>query len=335
MTWETRIINDSELALYLTDKGSTGLAARVSALLAQQQATWPMLQAATAGLARVEYKHFTAHDTPVIAQYNPRRIVSTSAKVDAASIKARPCFLCADNLPAEEKGIAFGADYVILCNPFPVLRNHLVISHREHTPQTLDAHVAALLELTRDIGATYFTLYNGPKCGASAPDHMHFQACERSLLPLVADLARHERRIVAADSAVEIFTLTDYRLNLLALRGRDQDRLAEWLARAVATLAEVTGATDEPLLNLTAWVDEEDLTVCLFPRSRHRPACYFAEGEAKFTISPAGIDLAGVLVVPEAEHFARLTADVVAQIYAEVTLADERFEQWLKRLADG
>jgi len=112
----------------------------------------------------------------VLAQFNPRRIVSTTAGVDSATIGQRPCFLCSENLPPEEKGIEFGEDFIVLCNPFPVLRDHLVITARRHIPQAIEGSFGALLDLSRELGAEWFTVYNGPKCGASAPDHLHFQA---------------------------------------------------------------------------------------------------------------------------------------------------------------
>ncbi|HWQ33203.1 MAG TPA: DUF4922 domain-containing protein [Blastocatellia bacterium] len=328
MKWESRIVTDKELRPFLA-QASTDLTVFVSALITQQRATWPLLREAVAALAQVEVRHFEIKGSPVVAQFNPARIVSTAAKVDAASISRRPCFLCPDNLPPEEKGIAFGSDFVILCNPFPVLPNHLVIAHREHTPQQIAGNFDALLDVAAALGPDYFALYNGPACGASAPDHLHFQACESRWLPIFADAEKRERRFVAADSKPEVFTLPGYRLNVLIARSSDRQALAEWFARVTERLAAVTQAASEPLLNLVIRHDGAAWTVCFFPRSRHRPARYFAGDEARLTISPAGIDLAGVVVVPEAAHFARLTADDLEQIYAEVTLDDLRFAQWL------
>ncbi len=329
MTWEARIISDEQLRPFLLPQSDAGLTARVAALLRQQQATWPLLRQATAALAQVETRKFEIAGATVIAQFNPQRIVSTAARVDAASISKRPCFLCPEHLPVEEKGLAFGAEFVILCNPFPVLPNHLVIAHRAHTPQRIAGNFETLLDVAQGLGPDYFALYNGPACGASAPDHLHFQACDSHLLPVFADAENRERRVIASDASSEIFTLTGYRLNLLLARSRDPQALADWFARAVDALATVTRSEGEPMLNLVVRHDGAAWTVGCFPRSKHRPARYFAEAETKLTISPAGIDLAGVVVVPEAAHFARLTAADVAEIYAEVTLDDVSFAQWL------
>lgn len=332
MSWSTRLLNQAELQPFSAVDLAGNWPACVDALLAQQQQTWPQLRDAGVGLHQVEYRRFTIKGGEVLAQFNPNRIVSTSAKVDAASIQARPCFLCADNLPAEERGLSFDTDFVLLCNPFPVLPKHLVIAARQHTPQAIAAAFGSLLDVTRALGPEFFTLYNGPKCGASAPDHLHFQAAEAALLPIWQELERGSATSWSSIADVEAFTLPGYRINLLGAGGSDRAALLIWFERALTTLAAVTENSEEPLLNLLATFKGGRWCVLLLPRQRHRPACYDAEGAAKLTISPAAIDLGGVLVVPQPEHFARLTAETLEQIYAEVTLRDDLFAAWRQRL---
>lgn len=333
-SWAGHLINDAALAPYF-DSEARDFHARVRALIQQQRTTWPALLSAVAALTRAQSKKFGVKGSEVFVQFNPARIVSTAAKVDAASIKERPCFLCAANLPAAEQGIAFGDEYVVLCNPFPVLKDHLVISARTHTPQAIHGNFGALLDLTAGLGAEFFTLYNGPACGASAPDHLHFQACSRELLPVARDVEVWERRRVSREENCEVFTLPGYRLNLLVARGAGRAALVEWFERTLARLAAVTEAAAEPLLNLVVTYDAHGWTVYLYPRSKHRPACYFAEGEQKLTISPAGIDLSGVVVVPDPQHFARVTAGDIEAIYAEVTLDDVRFARLIEAVSVG
>ena len=162
MSWNDRLLSADELSGYgLPPEGGT-TNALAKALLRQQIETWPMLREAVAALSQASYKEFCVKGAIVFAQFNPARIVSTAAKVDAAAISQRPCFLCADNLPPEEKGIAFGERFVVLCNPFPVLPEHLVIASREHTPQAIDGNFGAMLDLARELGEDWFVLYNGP-----------------------------------------------------------------------------------------------------------------------------------------------------------------------------
>ncbi len=319
MTWHSRILRDEILTAYSTQL-ITDVQSRIAALIAQQLATWPMLRNATETLNQAEYKEFSVKGSKVLAQFNPARIVSTAAKVDAASIKARPCFLCAENLPAEEKGIPFGENYVILCNPFPVLKNHLVISEKSHTPQSILTRFEDFLDLTEAVGDEYFTLYNGASCGASAPDHHHFQACSRDSVPLFDEVENHPREDSKNSDLFSSFTLKDYRLNVLIARGKNKTELVNWFDETIKFLQAKIGTDTEPMLNLVATSDAHGFTVYLFPRAKHRPACYFAEGEKQLTVSPAGIDLTGILVVPNPDHYARISAEDIEKIYAEITL---------------
>ena len=328
MSWDERILSEAALLPFLT---SNDLGARANRLLAQQQAVWPMLREAIAGFQQVEYKSFTIRGSEVLAQFNPKRIVSTGAKVDAASIKARPCFLCPDNLPTEERGLAYDDNLVVLCNPFPVLPKHLVIAARQHTPQTLAGHWDELLELARALGEEFFTLYNGPRCGASAPDHLHFQAAAAAWLPIWREVESWPLQRLKTEQTVEAFSFSSYRINVLGGRGRELSALQHWLERAVAALAELTRTAEEPLLNVLARFKAGHWTVLLLPRQRHRPSCYDAEDDARLMVSPAAIDLGGVMVVPRAEHFARINETALEQIYAEVTLRDEVFDEWLNQ----
>ncbi|MBO0863031.1 MAG: DUF4922 domain-containing protein [Chloracidobacterium sp.] len=336
MSWEDRIISAGELRPYLTNS-DPDFRSLVEALAGQQLAAWPALRDAVDGLARVEYKRLHAQDSEVLAQFNPQRIASTAAKVDPATIKQRPCFLCSENLPPEERGIEFGADFVALYNPFPVLPRHLVITSRLHIPQSIDGNFGTLLDLALDLGDEFFVLYNGAACGASAPDHLHFQACERASLPILLDIQTWRRRdaifCVSTKSNefdIEAFTLKDYRLNALISRGNDRAALIDWFERSLKALAEVTGAESEPMINLIVTRVSAGWTVIVFPRDKHRPDRYFSEGAAKLTVSPAAIDLAGVLVVPQPDHFRKITSSDVEEIYAEVTLNRKTFEKWLQ-----
>lgn len=323
MSWNNRLLSEDELSKFgMPASGGSA----VEALIRHQIATWPMLREAVTGLDQVEYKKFSVKGAEVLAQFNPRRIVSTGAKVDAATIRKRPCFLCVENLPAEEKGIRFGNDLVILCNPFPVLRDHLVISSRSHTPQTIAGNIGAMLDLSRDFGNEWFILYNGPRCGASAPDHLHFQACPRTGVPLFADFSL---QIDRNRSKPEYAGIGDYRIKLMIGCGGDREQMILWFNRAIHHLSAIAGGDDEPMINLIVTYQKGQWTIFIMPRGKHRPDCYYADGDAKLTISPAAIDLAGVMVVPEAAHFARITGETLERIYDEVTIGTDKLEVWI------
>ncbi|HMY76918.1 MAG TPA: DUF4922 domain-containing protein [Blastocatellia bacterium] len=341
MSWDSHLIGFQELMPYVVEPLGNitsfplypdAINDYLKALFRQQTETWPMLREAISALDKVEYKEFSVAGSKVRAQFNPGRLISTAAKVDAATISQRPCFLCVENLPPEEKGLSFGNDLTILCNPFPVLPNHLVIASNEHTPQQLTKNrLSDMLDLADDLAGEWFVLYNGARCGASAPDHFHFQACYSDGVPLFEDFDAWLRR--APDSKKINFVVNrNYRFKLMACGSSDRDRLMDWVYRAIELLAVVTNAESEPMFNLIVTARHRQWSAFILPRSKHRPACYDAEGDAKLTISPAAIDLAGVVVVPQPDHFARVTAEDLEKIFAEVGLRDDQMNEWLERI---
>jgi hypothetical protein len=327
MNWDNIIIDEQELRAYQVDENDDSLESRAAALIDQQCATWPQLTQGYDAFRQIETKRVHVQESEVVVQHNPGRIRSTSAQVDKASIDTRSCFLCPDNLPPEEKGIAYGDDLVITCNPFPILDQHLSIIHREHTPQQIEGNVERLISLARDLGSSYFVLYNGPECGASAPDHLHFQACSRELLPIQENLFKDEPVLdedcsycdETARDTFELFTLGGCGRSVVVFRGGNRDELAQWVYRAIKELA-MQADKPEPLINIICTYDPKLWTVYLFPRSRHRPKCFYEQGDAQLIVSPGAIDMAGVVVVPERDHFDRIGEEQVAQIFSEVSM---------------
>ena len=166
-----------------------------------------------------------------------------------------------------------------------------------------------------------FTVYNGPKCGASAPDHLHLQAGSRSSLPVVREAAEKPGPALQA-----------YGMRALLLRG-ERARVVGETERALAHLAEVTGREGEPWCNAAAWGEGDgSLALVLYPRSRHRPDA-FHSGELR--VSPASIDMSGLLVAPFPEEFERLSGEDVAAVYREVTLGAEEFREVVELLGRG
>lgn len=321
MNWSERIIDPAELQEYSKEET---LARQVEALIEQQKATWPDLAEGYKRLARVETRKANVEQSEIIIQHNPGRIVSTAAAVDKTSIGSRRCFLCSENMPNEERGLAYGEDLVIFCNPFPVLDKHLSIVAREHVEQKIEGQVGSLLSLARDLGEGMFVLYNGPACGASAPDHLHLQGVARKQLMIEADLMRLKGE---RDRASELFRLTGVGRSVIVLRGRDERAIAR---NVYALLDELPRDADkgegksEPMVNIISTHAAGEWVVYLFPRRRHRPACYFAEEPVRLTVSPGAIDMAGVIVVPDSEHFKRISEADVKQIYREVSLDEEK-----------
>jgi (2Fe-2S) ferredoxin len=211
-----------------------------------------------------------------------------------------------------------------------VLDRHLSIAHREHRPQKIEGNLDVLLSLARDLGSSYFALYNGPESGASAPAHLHFQACSRELLPIEQKLFEDEPALVedcayceeTARATFELFTLGGVGRSVVVFRGGNREEVAHWIYQVIGELARQTDKP-EPLLNIICTYDPKLWTVYLFPRAKHRPACFFADGEQQLLVSPGAIDMAGVVVVPERAHYDKIDGQQIAAIFSEVSLNGE------------
>lgn len=264
----------------------------VEAFFARQFDAWSEVRDSYDALGNVRTKVFDVGGQRVEVRYNPSRIRSTAAKVDAASVAARPCFLCKSNRPELQQRVEW-CGYDILVNPYPIFRRHLTIVSQKHEPQQADA--AVMYRLAHYLrGMVVF--FNGACCGASAPDHLHYQASEVAEWPLLRDYANvRERRVVYCLSAAS----------------------ADELAERYDELMAKYGYVDE-MVNLMCVAEETSCKLYIVPRKAFRPWQYDAEEGARLTISPAAAEVGGIVVVPVAEHYDRLTADDIADIYAQV-----------------
>lgn len=237
-------------------------------------------------------------------QHNPMRAVSTGARVDAASIASRPCFLCRHNRPAEQISAAAG-DYEILLNPFPIFPDHLTIPTHNHIPQRIAGRLTDMLGLTRELeGFTIF--YNGPGCGASAPDHCHFQAAPSCYFPIRDALPKSCKELEIFDIMPAVMVITHSDL-------AQASRLAESALNVLPTLR----GDDEPMVNILACFDEDVYRIVIIPRRAHRADNFSTDGNG-FMISPASIDMAGVIVTPRKADYDRLTASDILNIFKQV-----------------
>jgi len=289
----------------------------VEELFERQARAWPQLAKGIEGLASAKTRQVRVDWFDIFVRHIPHRVGSTTAPVDRESVTKRPCFLCAGNLPPEEEGVRFGEDFTIYCNPFPIVERHLTIAHKEHSSQRIANQFGNMLDLAAALPG-YFVVYNGPECGASAPDHMHFQAGSRKLFPIGHDTA-----------GLSGVTVPNYRRNVFVFRGRERSALIDRMDRAIEVLAEATGKRPEPLVNLAVFHERDQWITYLFPRGKHRPGVFYS---GELTVSPASIDLCGIFVVPIAHDFEKITGDAIAAIFREVTLPDDRFQEVVGKL---
>ncbi len=306
------------------------LADECRALLTQQRAAWPQAGEGYASLESARVKRLQCDGYDVFLQFNPKRIVSTGAKVDPGSIRERRCFLCLEHLPDPQMGILYEERFLILCNPAPIFRQHFTITGITHTPQSLDGQIGVMLRLARDLAPGCAVFYNGPRCGASAPDHMHFQASPINAIPVEIDAADgRRRRLRMSVENVPVSTMERYGREAFVLESGEADTLEHALTRLIAAMRSAGGSTEEPMMNVIAGWHEERWQVIVFPRRKHRPAVYFKEGDEKILISPAAVDIGGLIVTPVQKDFERVDAATVASIFREVSVTANDVEHIL------
>ena len=301
-------------------------------LIIQQLQSWTLASNNYLGLQKVKTKSVELDGgSKIKVQFNPERIRSSAARVDAKSIEERPCFLCDTNRPEEQKGVDYG-DYTILVNPFPIFNEHLTIPHKEHTLQLIAPYFRAMLNLARDLHE--FTMfYNGPKCGASAPDHFHFQAGIKDFMPLETDFRGGQySQLVNTYNGVELYNWAGYHRGVITLKGRRADTIEELFNKLHKILASRQADEVEPMLNVLTYFENEYYIVHVFPRILHRPDCYFATGNKQILISPASVDMGGVFITPCPEDFEKITAPDIANILQQVCLDENTCLQLIKQL---
>ena len=301
-----------------------------------QKRIWPLAKANYEGLKSVEEKVFQFDGFQIKAQFNPERLRSSAAKVDKQSIAERACFLCDENRPAEQQSIAFGNDFLILINPYPIFKTHLTITSIRHTDQRFLPHIKSMLLLAKAMeGFTLF--YNGPQAGASAPDHMHFQSGERGFM-LVDDefqcLKKQEGRALILSQNTKVWSFNNYLRKMISVESRSMEEAIDVLEDYYTRFEQVQSANPEPMMNVLCSWSEEEWTIHLFPRKKHRPAQYFAEGDGQLLISPGAVDMGGVFIIPRREDFDKITKEDVADIFGQVSLDEESFARLMEGLRD-
>ena len=304
--------------------GGDGLSGLCLGLLSRQKSSWPGLAAGYASLGAVREREIPCGGYSVRLQFNPERIKSALSGLGGNAAAERPCFLCPGNLPPQQKGILYRGQYLILCNPVPILDRHLTISHAGHRPQAIEENLETFLRLAADLGPGWVVFYNGPRCGASAPDHLHFQAAPSGGMPVEKEMPHKEHFFpVAGDRDAALFRAKGIGREVLLLEGGALEGVQGFFERVVDSMRTVLGEPGEPMVNLVASFGEGAWRLMVFPRRKHRPDAFFAEGDGKVVVSPGAIDMAGLIVTPVERDFIRLDARAVAGIYGEVSLGGE------------
>jgi len=267
------------------------------------------------------------------AQFNPARMVSTGAKIDKTTIAKRPCFLCVANRPAVQTSVSFGSSFEILVNPFPILPIHFTIPARQHQLQKIKEYYADLHNLANAYPNLMF-FYNGPKCGASAPDHLHFQGGTSGLLPIQErwdELEASALPLLNLSDVEGIFLIQDFAYPALAIKSRSVEN-DEYLFRIVYDSLPQREGEIEPMMNIVVWKKGLDTISVVFPRQKHRPECYSKEGDEQYLISPGALDMGGLLILPRQIDFERVNADLLKEVMKEIALAPTEMEKVCEKI---
>lgn len=314
---------------------------QIDKFVKDQLSVWPLAAENYRSLKKAGSKVLSIGGLPVTVQLNPCRRISSEASLDKESINRRPCFLCPENRPAEQTNMEFegrkGRRYRVTLNPYPIFPSHLVISSFEHTPQSIWHRYQDLLDFVRE-NNEYLGFYNGPESGASAPDHMHFQACPQGLTPLQN---RVDELLAAGDDKTldyltnvkeaRLFHLNEYARGVFVLCGATAKSTAKLFYRLL-DCAPVPDGSSEPKMNIIAWCHEGEYRTAVIFRERHRPHNYSSSGADHLAMSPGCADLAGVYVTTREEDFDKLDVGLLSQVVREVAASEETEKEIIWRL---
>ena len=310
----------------------------------RQLQTWHDVRQRYRDLQQVETRELVTDTITLQAQWNPARIGSTGAKIDAKSIAERPCFLCVKNRPQEQMHRVVDGKYELLVNPFPILPVHFTLPTLKHQPQRILPMFGEMLRLS-ERNEDLTILYNGPRCGASAPDHAHLQAVSSGFLPLQQSWQRLSRNLVEVikdDEENGIWQVVDYPAAAFVIRSNSQsvgERLFRRLYNALPPSEDQSDCVShsdlkdrEPMMNIIVWQSGDAVLSVVLPRRKHRPDCYTATGDAQYIISPGAVDMGGLIITPREQDFRRLTPELILDIYHELSLTPEQMQHVVERV---
>ena len=302
----------------------------ISRFFNRQLEVWTDARHRFRDLKHVETRQFSDQ---MKLQWNPARIVSTGAKIDKKTLGERPCFLCDKNRPKEQMSKQIDEKFHLLVNPFPILPVHFTIPARKHQPQLIYKNYGEMhrfISLYSDL----MVFYNGPKCGASAPDHLHFQAGTNGILPLQNNwqrLSRNLTDIISLNDEEKISVVRDFIVPAFVIISKSAES-DEALFRRLYKAMPQRGDETEPMMNIISWRKGEEFISVVIPREKHRPEAYFAEGDAQFVVSPGALDMSGLIITPREEDFRKLTEEKALSLLQECGVSEEKMNAIIAKL---
>lgn len=302
----------------------------ISRFFNRQLEVWTDARHRFRDLKHVETRQFSDQ---LKLQWNPARIVSTGAKIDKKTLGERPCFLCDKNRPKDQMSKQIDEKFHLLVNPFPILPVHFTIPARKHQPQLIYKNYGEMHRFI-SLHSDLMVFYNGPKCGASAPDHLHFQAGTNGILPLQTNwqrLSRNLTDIISLNDEEKISVVRDFIVPAFVIISKSAES-DEALFRRLYKAMPQRGDETEPMMNIISWRKGEEFISVVIPREKHRPEAYFAEGDAQFVVSPGALDMSGLIITPREEDFRKLTEEKVLSLLQECGVSEEKMNAIIAKL---
>jgi len=302
----------------------------ISRFFNRQLEVWTDARHRFRDLKHVETRQFSDQ---LKLQWNPARIVSTGAKIDKKTLGERPCFLCDKNRPKEQMSKQIDEKFHLLVNPFPILPVHFTIPARKHQPQLIYKNYSEMHRFI-SLHSDLMVFYNGPKCGASAPDHLHFQAGTNGILPLQTNwqrLSRNLTDIISLNDEEKISVVRDFIVPAFVIISKSAES-DEALFRRLYKAMPQRGDETEPMMNIISWRKGEEFISVVIPREKHRPEAYFAEGDAQFVVSPGALDMSGLIITPREEDFRKLTEEKALSLLQECGVSEEKMNAIIAKL---
>ena len=302
----------------------------ISRFFNRQLEVWTDARHRFRDLKHVETRQFSDQ---LKLQWNPARIVSTGAKIDKKTLGERPCFLCDRNRPKEQMSKQIDEKFHLLVNPFPILPVHFTIPARKHQPQLIYKNYGEMHRFI-SLHSDLMVFYNGPKCGASAPDHLHFQAGTNGILPLQTNwqrLSRNLTDIISLNDEEKISVVRDFIVPAFVIISKSAES-DEALFRRLYKAMPQRGDETEPMMNIISWRKGEEFISVVIPREKHRPEAYFAEGDAQFVVSPGALDMSGLIITPREEDFRKLTEEKALSLLQECGVSEEKMNAIIAKL---
>jgi hypothetical protein len=331
MNNSSKSINDKQTNDFLEQNNFSDA---VKSLLKSQKQSWPLLASGYLSLSSIKTKSIEFDGYIMTVQFNPGRHTSSSAKVDKKSVEERKCFLCINNLPDQQRGI-LTSEFIILANPFPIFPEHFTISSLEHKAQQIKDSFHTLLYFSKLLSRYYTVFYNGPLCGASAPDHLHFQACSKYAMPMDIEFDKIKLEfgeLLLNKNGCKVFGINDGIRRIISFEGNNDQSLIQ-IFNSFYTIYSSSDNSSEPMMNIHSFYHEEKgWRILIMLRAKHRPDAFYSTGDDYLLFSPASADYGGLCITPREVDFEKFNKEIIMRIFNEVSMSPEAFTSLVKNM---